>query len=156
MNTLRFKPMIGKMFWAILIPTAVLLAVFTVIGAFSPIALFVVIPVDLLTLYFIISPLFGYVELREREVFIKFGLITKRSIPYSGIRGVEKVRRFYSDSMISLKNSAEHVNIKYATFDLVSVSVTDNDALIREIEERTRRVEEPAPSYENEASPLSI
>jgi hypothetical protein len=94
--------------------------------------------VDILIAYFIISPLFGYVELREKSVFIKFGFIMSREIPYEKIRGFSKARKFYSDSMLSLKNSFDHVNIKYNTFDMISVSVTDNDLLISDIEARMR------------------
>ena len=78
------------------------------------------IPADLFVLYFIISPLFGYVELREDSLFIKFGFFMNREIPYPKIRGTSFEHKFYSDSMLSLKNSADHVNIKYNTFDIKS------------------------------------
>ncbi len=99
----------------------------------APAALFIILPVDFFTLYFIISPLFGYVEFREDTLFIKFGLLMKTEIPYKRIRGAEKVRKFYSDSFASLKNSFEHVNIKYNAFDVVSVSVEKNDELLAEL-----------------------
>jgi hypothetical protein len=56
-----------------------------------------------------------------------------REIPYSKIRGFVKERKFYSESMTSLKNALEHVNIKYNSFDVVTVSVTDNDDFIGEL-----------------------
>lgn len=136
MKIKRYKPLIDKMFWWILIPTCMLLIALTAISAFSLGALILTILVDLLTLYFLISPLFGYVELREETVFVKFGFFMKREIPYSKIRGVEKTRKFYSDSMLSLKNSFEHVNIKYNTFDMLSVSVVGNGELMEEIDHR--------------------
>ena len=109
----------------------------TVLAAFEPTALFVMIPTDLFVLYFLLSPLFGYVELRKDTVFIRFGFILKREIPYKKIRGITKERKFYSDSMLSLKNAMEHINIKYNTFDVISVSVADEEDFIRELEKRT-------------------
>ncbi len=129
----RFKPLVDKMYWMISIPTLILIAAVTVISVPAPITLFVTIPADLFVIYFLISPLFGYVELLENGVFIKYGLIMKGEIPYSKIRGVVKVRKFYSDSIMSLKNSMEHVNIKYNSFDTVSVSVVGNDDFIEQL-----------------------
>ena len=136
MEIKRFRPAIGKMFWAICIPTVALLAAATALSVVSLAAFLIILFTDLLTVYFLITSLFGYVELRENSVFIKFGFVMKKEIPYDKIRGITKERKFYSDSMNSLKNTLEHVNIKYNTFDLVSVSVTDNDALIRELKAR--------------------
>ena len=135
----RFRPKLDKLFWII---SSILLAIvigITVTAIFMPITLWVIIPTDLFILYFVLSPLFGYVELREKTVFIKFGFFLSREIPYSKIRGTESVRKFYSDSMLSLKNSLDHVNIKYNTFDMVSVSVKDNDELIRKIEQNRKQ-----------------
>lgn len=36
--------------------------------------------------------------------------------------------------MLSLKNSLDHINIKYNTFDITSVSVIGNAELIAELE----------------------
>lgn len=41
--------------------------------------------------------------------------------------------------MVSLKNAIEHVNIWYGSFAVISVSVTDNAGLVREIEQRRTR-----------------
>lgn len=131
-----FKPKIDKLFYFIFVPTASVLLAATVIAAFEPVSLAIIIPVDLFSFYFLLSPLFGYVELREDELFIKFGFFQKSNIPYKKIRSLEKERKFICDSMLSLKNAMEHVNIRYNTFDLVTVSVKDNDELIRELEER--------------------
>ena len=138
MENERFKPKLDKLYFMILIPTALLLLSVTVIGAFAPLSFFVIIPVDLFTVYFLVSPLFGYVELREKTVFIKFGFIMKREIEYGKIRGFSKERKFYSESMMALKNSFEHVNIRYNRFDIVSVSVTDNEGLISSIRDRQK------------------
>ncbi len=118
------------------IPTAVLSGVGTVIACASLIALILLIATDLFVLYFFLSSLAGYVELREESVFIKLGFIMKIDIPYEKIRGFSRQRKIYSDSTVSIKNSLEHVNIKYNKFDLVSVSVVTNDELIQQIEKR--------------------
>ena len=136
---MRFKPKTDKLFWIILVPVELLVgAIFALVMVMSPEVFYVVIPIFLFVNYFFFSPLFGYVELRECSLFVKYGLILKREIPYDKIRAIEKKRRWYSDSMMSLKNAMEHVNIKYNTFDMVSVSVVGNDEMIDEI--LTRRV----------------
>ena len=139
METKRYKPLIDKMFYIISIPTILLMATLTVICAMAHITLVSVILVDILVIYLIVSPLFGYVELRENEVFVKFGLYNSRKIPYDTIRGVKKDRKFYSESMVSLKNAIEHVNIKYNSFDVTTVSVVDNDGFIEELKERCKK-----------------
>jgi hypothetical protein len=134
---MRFKPLFDKLTWLIFIPTVLLLIAATVLTAPYPIALLcIMLPVDIFTLYFLITPFFGYVELREEVIFVKFGFIMKREIPYGRIRGMSLERKFYSDSMLSLKGALEHVNIKYNRFDLISVSVRTNDALIDALNER--------------------
>ena len=134
-----YKPLIGKMFYAISIPTALLLIAVTITAVYAPVALLIMIPTDLFTLYFIISPLFGKVTLTEEGIVVKFGFFATRIVPYSHIRSLEKVRKWYSDSMMSLKNSMEHVNIKYNRFDIVSVSVTDNDGFIADVNSRIKK-----------------
>ncbi|MBQ8879282.1 MAG: PH domain-containing protein [Clostridia bacterium] len=136
----RYKPMVDKLFYIICVPTLALMAVLTLISFPSPLALFITVLSDLLVLYFLLSPLFGYVELREECLFIKYGLLLKKKIPYNKIRGVERKRSFYSESMMSLKNSFEHLNIKYNTFDVTSVSVKENGELLAELERRRRQL----------------
>lgn len=132
----RFSPRIDRLFWLIWVPTGVLMLLLTVVGAFAPMALVLMLLVDIFVFYFLVSSLVGYVELRERSVFIKYGFILKREIPYASIREVTKERRFYSESMLSLKNAMEHLNIKYNRFDLTCVSVVDNDTLLAELKAR--------------------
>ena len=134
----KFKPLIDKLFWIITIPTLVFLAIVTTIVFIFPAsaAIIIIILADLATVYFLISPLFGYVELRESALFIKYGFMMKREIPYGSIRDTVKEHRFISESMLSLKNAFEHVNIKYNMFDVTTVSVTDNDAFIAELKAR--------------------
>ena len=137
MQAMRFYPLFDKLFWIISVPTALLLLAATVIPAiFDLTILFLMLPLDLFTLYFIVSPFFGYVELREEALFIQFGLFMKKEIPYAKIRGVSKERKWYSESMMSLKNAMEHVNIRYGGFDVVTVSVKDNDAFIEALNKR--------------------
>ena len=136
MENKRFKPLIDKLFLWITIPTAMLFLFLIFISVCELVALLITLSSMLFTAYFLISPLFGYVELREKTVFIKFGFFMKREIPYEKIRGIKKERKWYSDSMLSLKNSMDHVNLQYNTFDFVTISVVDNDELIRELNKR--------------------
>ena len=142
MQSRRYKPLVGRLFWITLVIVTVLLFGMTFAVIFFPdvLAISITVLVDLLTLYLILSPLFGYVELREHSVYIKLGLILTREIPYGKIRGVVKERRFYSESILSLKNALEHINIKYGAFDVVTVSVIDNDGLIEELEKRIAQI----------------
>ena len=141
MQTKRFKPKIDKLFLWIFIPTVALLLGITVgLALLSPLSvLFIMVPTDLFCLYFLISPLFGYIELREDTLFIKFGFFMKREIPYSKIRGTSFERKFYSDSMMSLKNSFDHVNVKYNVFDIVSISVVENEEFSAALLERCKK-----------------
>ena len=134
MEIKRYRPMTDKFFWILYASTDIFIFAFTIIPAiFDFKALFIMAPIVLFVNYFFISPLFGYVELREKELFIKFGFFMKRSIPYRKIRALEKQRKFYSESMLSLKNAIEHVNIKYNKFDVMTVSVKNNDEFMREV-----------------------
>lgn len=136
METKRYKPLVDKLFWIISVPTILLVIGAIIISIYHAIALIIMSAVAAFVLYFFVSPLFGYVELRENSMFIKYGFILKKEIPYSKIRSVTKTRKFYSDSMMSLKNSFDHVNIKYNTFDVTCVSVVDNDSFINELSKR--------------------
>jgi hypothetical protein len=118
------------------VPTVLVLLVGTVIAASELVGLLIMIFTDLFTLYFLVSSVVGYVELRENTLFIRFGFFITREIPYAKIRSVKKERRVYSESMLALKNSLDHVDIRYNSFDVVSVSVKGNDDLIAEIEAR--------------------
>lgn len=137
MNEKIYKPKFDKYYGAIIIPTSILIIGVTIgISIPYPPSLFFMIPTDLLCAYFFISPFFGYVKLGESSVFVRFGFFATCDIPYDRIRGVEKVRKFYSDSIMSLKMSMDHVNIKHGRFDVTTVSVKDNDDLMEEIERR--------------------
>ena len=138
MEIKRFKPLFDKLYFILLVPTMILILGATALVFLfpAPLAVFIIVAVDLLVLYFFVSPLFGFVELRESSLFIKYGFFLKKEIRYEKIRGAVKVRKFYSDSMMSLKNSFEHVNIKYNAFDITSVSVVDNEEFIEALEER--------------------
>ena len=131
-----YKPKVDRLFYIIWIPTVLLLFAGTVITCFDIIPLLLMLSVDIFTLYFLVSSLVGYVELRPDSMFVKYGFIIKREIPYTNIREIKKERKLYSESMMSLKNAIEHVNIKYNSFDVTTVSVTDNDAFIIELKSR--------------------
>ena len=137
MQTKRYKPLCDGIYLGITLPTVFLTLGATVLLALAEAStLFVMIPLTLFILYFSVASLFGYVELRESTLFIKYGPVLKREIPYSKIRGVEKDKKFYSESMMSLKNALTHVNIKYNSFDVTTVSVIDNDGFVSELKER--------------------
>ena len=136
MQTKRYKPLFDGCYLAIWIPLMLFMLLMTVLSAFELSALWIMIPTDIFVLYFFISPFFGFVELGERAVFIKFGFFMTREIPYAKIRGLKKEKKFYSESMMSLKNALEHVNIKYNNFDVVTVSVVGNDEFMEELNER--------------------
>ena len=137
---MRYKPAIDKYFWMIWIPIMLLLLVGTFLAIFEPLGLIIMLFVDLFCLYFLISSVMGYVELREEAVFIKFGFILKREIPYEKIREITKERKVVAYSTLSLKNALEHINIKYNKFDMVTVSVKENDELIKHLNERIKKI----------------
>ena len=136
MEIKRFRPLVDKLNWIIFgIVATILLGLTVWVFLFpEPVAIGLTIFIDLAILYLLLSPLFGYVELRENTVFIKFGLIMKKAIPYTAIRRAEKVIKITADSLISLKTAFEHINIKYNRYDVVSVSIKDGDEFIAELE----------------------
>ena len=134
--TKKYKPLLDKLFWLIWIPTSILLILATIISVSYVSALIILLATDVFSFYFMLSSIAGYVELRESSLFIKFGFVVTREIPYEKITKISKMRRFYTDSLLSLKNSMEHVDIRYNSFDTVCVSVVGNDELIEELEKR--------------------
>ena len=131
MDEKTFKPLVDKVYLSLFAFTlGVMLALTVLLALKAPISLISLVPIDLLVLYLVVSPFFGYVKLGEDRLYIRFGIILKREIPYDKIRSAEKVRKFYSDSMLSLKTAMEHVNIRYNSFDIVSVSVVGSDSLV--------------------------
>ena len=135
---MKFMPLVDKLFWIISIPTVLLTTVALIISIVDTVALIITASVEIIILYFLLSPLFGYVELREECIFIKYGLFLSKEIPYSSVRTVKKARRWYSYSMMSLKNAIEHVEIGFNRFDTTDVSVVNNDLLIEEINNRIK------------------
>ena len=124
----KYRVKVDRLFYWLFIPiTAILLGVTVTLGILDAVALAIILPIDLFILYFLVSPLFGYCELREDTLFIRYGLIITRSIPYEKIRAIEKKRAFYTYSMLSLKCSFSHIDIKYNRFDVTSVGVVDSD-----------------------------
>ncbi len=143
MNIKMYKPKTDRLFWSIFIPTNLLcISILIIPSIMEPQVLFITLPIFLFVNYFFASSLFGYAELRENELFIKYGFFLKKSIPYDKIRSVEKQRRFYSYSLLSLKNVYDHVDIKYNFYDVTTVSVKNEDAFVIELEERIRLAKE--------------
>ena len=140
METKRFKPMIDRTYVIIYASVVVLLVALTMMCLSNVTALLITLAADIFTMYFVVSPFFGYVELGDRSVLIKYGFIIKREIPYGKIRELMLSRSLFSDSMLNLKNSREHVLIKYNTFDVTTVSVKGNDLLISEIISRKEKL----------------
>ena len=91
------------------------------------------------TFYFLFSSLVAYVEFKDEVLLIKFGFFLKKEIPYSNIRDVVKERKFYSVSMMAIKNSLNHLNIKYNKFDIVTVSLKDEEEFIYELKRRIKK-----------------
>ena len=139
METKRYKPLLDKYFWIVWGPLLIFLICMTIFFVFEFVPLIIMLCVDVFTFYFMFSSLVAYVELRDEVLYIKFGFILKKEIPYNDIREIVKERKLTSYSILSIKNSIEHINIKYNKFDMVTVSVIENDDLIKELEERIKK-----------------
>ena len=113
MNIKKYKPKIDRYFYLIWMPIIVLMLPLTIISFMSLPAFILLLCADVFTFYFMISSLVAYVELRENSLYIKYGFILKRNIPYNTILEVNKERRVITYNMLSIKNALEHVNIKY-------------------------------------------
>ena len=137
MQTKRYKPLIDKLFYILASVTLAVVVIPTVIcGISAPKTLFILLPILLFAAYFLISPLFAYVELRESSLFIKYGFIIKREITYEAIRKIEKERQIISTSILSIKNALDHVNVKYNRFDVTTLSLRDSDEFLNALNER--------------------
>ena len=137
MEIKRYKPKFDKLFYIPIGIVGALMVGATLISSIEPLGLVIMLACDLIVLYFVSASFAGYVELRESVMFVKFGFFLKREIPYNKIRKIEIQHRFYSESMLSLKNSLDHIDVRYNLYDVVSVSVVDNDDLVRELSIRS-------------------
>ena len=135
---MKFKPKIDSYYlWILIFTELVLLAALVLcLVEFTLGGFFIMLFTFIFTSFFIISPFFGYAELRDGELYIKFGFFLKKSIPYSKIRAVEKKRRWYSESMVSLKMAMNHIDVKYNRFDVVSLSIKDEEIFIEELNKK--------------------
>ncbi len=135
----RYKPKLDKLFWILMSVTNIIIVIPIVVTAvLHPATLYLLVPIFAFVNYFFISPLFGYVDLGESEMLIKYGFFLKRTIPYDRIRALVLENKWYSHSIMSLKNAFEHVEIKYNRFDFTCVSVTDNAGFIVAVKERMK------------------
>ena len=132
----KYKPAIDKLFYIVWIPISIIMIVSTVLSFFNIGSLILMLGIDIFIFYFLFSSISGYVEIREDYLYIKFGFILKKQIPYKVIREVIKERKIYSTSFLSLKNALEHIVIKYNKYDDVTVSIKNNDDSIKEIKKR--------------------
>lgn len=135
----RYKPKIDKYFYIIWIPLTIVLIASTILTIGYLIAFILLLLTDIFSYYFMISSLIGYVELKEETIYIKFGFILKREIPYKKIIDIKKERRFITYSMLAIKNAFEHVNIKYNRYDMITVSVKNNDEFINDLKEKINK-----------------
>ena len=136
----RYKPRFDRLFYGIAIFTAAV-----VLGALIPSfygsgvwGIAVAAGTLLLCGYFLVSPCFGYAELREGMLFVKFGFFLSREIPYEKIYAIEKKHTMIADSILSLKNAMDHLNVKYNRFELVSLSLRDEEDFIESLCERCK------------------
>ena len=139
---MKFKPRADSLYLWIAVPTMILItAMFVLTCVFFAVGAFIIsVFTFAFTAFFLFSPIFfGYVELREEELFVDFGIFIKRSIPYSKIRAIEKKRKWYSDSMLSLKCAMDHLDIKYNSFDVISLSLCDEDRFLEELNKKTAK-----------------
>ncbi len=135
----RFKPKLDKYYWTLWAIINLVVGVpLALLSVFEPFTLFIFVPTILFCDYFLISPLFGYAELRADSLFIKYGFFLKKTIPYDRIRDLKIERRINSETMLSLKNSLEQVTVKYNRFDVTAVSVVDNARFVDELNERIK------------------
>ena len=135
----RFRPKFDRLYWISFTVCAVYIVVMTAVSVGSVSMLCFMSAINAILVWVLAAPWFGYVELGEDAVLVKFGFFLKRVVPYADIRKMQKVCHWYSESILALKNAMEHVDIRYGACDVVSVSVTDNDALIAAIERRLRK-----------------
>ena len=135
---MKFSPRYDKLYLWITVPTSLMLLGLLLLAAIEgKTALWLTMGgTVLLTGFFLISPCFGYAELKEKTLLIRFGLFMKREIPYESIFGIEKKRSAIADSMLSLKNAMEHINIKFNRYDLYSVSLKNEDLFTEELKKR--------------------
>lgn len=97
-------------------------------------------PFLLVTLLFM-SSFSGYIIIKEDELYIRYGFILKRSIPYENIRALIKEKTVLSECLLGMKNSLEHVLIKYNKYDTTCVSVRNNDLFIEEVNKKIKKME---------------
>lgn len=135
-NIKKYKPKVDKLFYIMLVVINVISLAILIIPQLFYLSfesfIFSII-VILFINYFLISPLFGYIEIRETSIFIKYGIILKKEIPFNKIKKLELKKKWYSDSILALKCSIEHVDITFNSYDKTCVSVKENDIFIEDV-----------------------
>lgn len=135
-NIKKYKPKVDKLFYILLVVINVISLAILIIPQLFYLSfesfIFSII-VILFINYFLISPLFGYIEIKETSIFIKYGIILKKEIPFNKIKKLELKKKWYSDSILALKCSIEHVDITFNSYDKTCVSVKENDIFIEDV-----------------------
>lgn len=135
-NIKKYKPKVDKLFYIMLVVINVISLAILIIPQLFYLSfesfIFSII-VILFINYFLISPLFGYIEIKETSIFIKYGIILKKEIPFNKIKKLELKKKWYSDSILALKCSIEHVDITFNSYDKTCVSVKENDIFIEDV-----------------------
>ena len=97
MQSKKYTPLVDKLFYLLSLTTLLVVLTPTVVcGILEPSTLFITLPIFIFTAYFFVSPLCGYVELRDGGLYIKYGFIVSRTIPYEKIRRIERERKIIS------------------------------------------------------------
>lgn len=138
---MKFKTKFDLFHIMILLITELIMLPFVIISLIDKsygAAIISAIPGILIALLWI-SMASAYAVLEDDSLFIKYGFVFKKRIPYNKIRSIEKKKKWYSESLLGMKNSLVHVDIKYNTYDITCVSLKDNDLFIDEL---TKRIEE--------------
>ena len=139
MENKKYRSSFDKIFYIPWLIVFIVLVPITIISFEELIPGLIMLGTDTFTFYFLFSSLVAYVEFKDEVLFIKFGFFLKKEIPYSKIRDVVKERKFYSVSMMAIKNSLNHLNIKYNKFDIVTVSLKDEEEFIYELKRRIKK-----------------
>lgn len=139
MENKKYRSSFDKIFYIPWLIVFIVLVPITIISFEELIPGLIMLGTDIFTFYFLFSSLVAYVEFKDEVLFIKFGFFLKKEIPYSNIRDVVKERKFYSVSMMAIKNSLNHLNIKYNKFDIVTVSLKDEEEFIYELKRRIKK-----------------
>ncbi len=138
---MKFKPKIDAYFIVPFCIATIILLIPTILGfVFNNIAQGIfTICILLFVDYLLLSPLFGFVQFEEKNLYIKYGLIIKKRIPYDKISTIKIEKKLYSECLLSLKTSVEHMHITYNLYDTTCISLKETDAFLEEVARRMEK-----------------